>query len=405
MKTSFFLILVLSLLNFKAVCEPTTQTDNALRIFQNPDPQYWDGFGWSMAAYENKLLVGAPHNDFGAKISGSAYLFDMETGKILHTFHNPDPKENAQFGWPVVVTKQRILIGAHSDGSPLENEGTVHIYDKTTLKHLMKIKCPDSKMTQEFGRSIITFNDKFLVTTLGTMVGNKHVSAFYLFDESGACLRCFYNEKAYKDSSRLGIHIQLRNDTILIGADLSPVDNKKNCGAVYVYDLNGTLHRIIPDPKQKPDDRFGMKSIFVDANIAVCATGDDTITTNSGAVYLFNQSGDLLRTFHNPSPIEGSKYGAPNFGSETALLDKNTILINGMERDKQNRISGVVFAFNTLTGKVVHTFRSPKPELAFGASILSYNKYVLIGSTYADVGDTKEAGCVYLFSVDNPIHR
>ena len=49
-------------------------TGDLLRTFLNPTPDYGDEFG-SVAISGDKVLVGAPGDDAGAKDSGGAYLF------------------------------------------------------------------------------------------------------------------------------------------------------------------------------------------------------------------------------------------------------------------------------------------------------------------------------------------
>ena len=46
----------------------------------NPTPAIDDLFGKSVAISGDKVLIGAPRDDTGAKDSGAAYLFDAATG-------------------------------------------------------------------------------------------------------------------------------------------------------------------------------------------------------------------------------------------------------------------------------------------------------------------------------------
>jgi hypothetical protein len=87
-------------------------TSATLHSWTSPDPSAEDLFGWSIAVDSQRVLIGAPYADVGAQNAGAAYLFDLGTGRLLQTVHNPTPLEHERFGFAVALRGDCALIGA-----------------------------------------------------------------------------------------------------------------------------------------------------------------------------------------------------------------------------------------------------------------------------------------------------
>ena len=79
-----------------------------------------DLFGSAIAVSGNYAIVGAPFDDDNGTTSGSAYLFEISTGrevtKFLHGTSNETSNEtSARYGSAAAASKQTILIGAFAD--------------------------------------------------------------------------------------------------------------------------------------------------------------------------------------------------------------------------------------------------------------------------------------------------
>lgn len=83
-----------------------------LQTFTIPNSQY---LGLSVSLSENYALIGNPnYNDnsgASGEQSGTAYLYDIESGKLLYQFFPLDPQSEAKFGFSVSVTDNIVLIG------------------------------------------------------------------------------------------------------------------------------------------------------------------------------------------------------------------------------------------------------------------------------------------------------
>ncbi len=103
-------------------------TGDVLRTFQNPVPAVCDGFGTSIAVVGGNVLVGAHRANVNGLGVGAAYLFDGSTGKLLHTFANPTPAWEDQFGVNVAGLGRNIVITAALDDTAGTNAGAVYLF-------------------------------------------------------------------------------------------------------------------------------------------------------------------------------------------------------------------------------------------------------------------------------------
>jgi WD40 repeat protein len=86
-----------------------------------------NGFGRSMAVMGDYLLIGSPAEDISAYNSGAAFLFDIKTGDLLHTYLDPTPIQKGGFGTSLAFFEGNVLIGewGQSSGMP----GQVHLFE------------------------------------------------------------------------------------------------------------------------------------------------------------------------------------------------------------------------------------------------------------------------------------
>lgn len=92
-----------------------------------------DNFGYSVALSTNFAIVGAKNEgDAGGGSSAKAYIFNVNTGKLLHTLDNPNfygTSASDQFGWAVAISDAAAVVGAHlEDEAGGTDSGKAYIY-------------------------------------------------------------------------------------------------------------------------------------------------------------------------------------------------------------------------------------------------------------------------------------
>jgi hypothetical protein len=364
----------------------------------NPVPSSEDRFGWSVAGVgADKLLIGAYNEDTGGIDVGSAYLFDT-SGTLLTTINNPfpDPGGSDQFGWSVAgVGTDKLLIGAPFEDTNDEEAGSVYLFNTAgTLLATINNPDPDFGGGDLFGFSIAGVgNDKLLVGAPGDNTGASDAGSAYLFDTAGTLLATI-NNPTPASNERFGSSVAaVGTDKLLIGAWVADTGGVA-AGAVYLFDLTGTLLTTINNPDPASGDRFGHSVAAVGADKVLIGTyGDDTGASDAGSAYLFDTAGTLLATINNPDP-ESDEF----FGISVAAVGNDRLLI-GASRDNTGATeAGSAYIFDT-AGNLLTTLNNPDPAVddLFGYSVTAVGSDKLLIGAYGDDTGASRAGSAYLF--------
>ena len=90
-------------------------TGNQLHKLTASDGAADDTFGRSVAISGNYAIVGANLDDDDGTRSGSAYIFNVQTGTQLHKLTASDAAANDHFGWSVAIDGNYAIVGAKYD--------------------------------------------------------------------------------------------------------------------------------------------------------------------------------------------------------------------------------------------------------------------------------------------------
>jgi len=102
--------------------------------FNNPTPAAYDYFGQSVAAVgAEHVVIGAWSDDTGALHAGAAYLF-RTNGALVNTFTNPTPEVDDEFGYAIAgLGNDRVIIGARYDDTVGANAGALFVQHQWQL--------------------------------------------------------------------------------------------------------------------------------------------------------------------------------------------------------------------------------------------------------------------------------
>lgn len=304
-------------------------------------PEDW--FGASVAASGQITVVGANYDDFAGDASGSAYVFDANSGLQVFEFAAPDTAAEDQFGWSVAVDEDMIAVGAHHDDDGGDGSGSAYIFDAETVQLLHKLVATDAEAGDRFGSSV------------SICAGIAVVGAHF--------------------------------------ADCTDVDS----GAAYVFDTATAeqKHKFIPDAPAE-DDHFG-NSVAVDGNIVVVgAPFDDDMGPDAGAAYVYDGlSGERLSKLYASDAEAGDLFGA------AVAIDHSVIVIGAKGRDDNGVDSGAAYVFNALTFDQIDklTASDAAADDAFGQAVSVSNNTIVVGA-YQDDDGGSASGSAYVFQRD-----
>lgn len=196
--------------------------------------------------------------------------------------------------------------------------------------------------------------------------------------------------------------LTLPNGNIVVGAYLDDTI-EFNSGAVYVFAPSGELLHTITNPAPGANNNFGIKlSLSINKELIVSAWRNDIGAVDAGAIYIFETNNfTLLRTITNPTPNK-SDY----FGYTMKVAPNGDLFVGTPLEDSQHRDSGAVYQFDTNSGALLDTIFNPDPGITdhFGNAIdITPEGHIWIGAPYDDPIDREDrsksynAGTIYLF--------
>ncbi len=85
-------------------------------------------FGFSVAISGATAIVGAIGGDDNGFFSGSAYLFDITTGRQIAKLLPDDGGDEDRFGWSVAISGATAIVGALEDDDNGDNSGSAYLF-------------------------------------------------------------------------------------------------------------------------------------------------------------------------------------------------------------------------------------------------------------------------------------
>jgi len=319
-----------------------------------------------------------------SSISNSAY------GALLQTFHNPTPAPEDGFGISVAISGNKIVVGAHREDTGAENAGSAYLFD-TSGNLLQTFNNPTPMLGDRFGISVAISGNKIVVGAHQDDTGATNAGSAYLFDTSGNLLQTINNPTPgpmrgdfFADS------VAISGNRIVVGAYRDDIE-AENSGSVYLFDTSGNLLQTINNPTPATEDGFGT-SVAISGNyVLISSHRDNTGADSAGSVYLFDTSGNLLQTFNNPTPVHADEFG------KSVSISGNMIVVGAHHDNTGADSAGSAYLFDT-SGNLLQTINNPTPipNEQFGHSVSISGNKIVVGAYHDNTG-AERAGSVYLF--------
>jgi len=259
----------------------------------------------------------------------------------------------------------------------------------TGLTLVQTILNPMPTDSDNFSTVVALSGTNILIGARSDDTAGNAAGAIYLFDNNGALLQTIFSPMP-APGDFFGSAIAVDGNNILVGA---PGDDTgaQDAGIAYLFDNNGNLLQAFSNPTPEGGDEFGGSVALSGTNILIGADTDDTSGTDTGAAYLFDAGGALLQTFLNPTPVTQD-----DFGFSLAIAGAN-IVIGARFDDTAGANAGAAYLFDA-GGNLLQTFLSPAPTALarFGAAVAIAGNNVLIGG---------RTDTVYLFETNGNLQQ
>ncbi len=354
----------------------------------------FDRFGYSVATNGDRIIVGAWGDDDRGPEAGAAYLFDTTTGDRLLKLHAEDAATGDQFGWSVAISGDTAIVGARNDdGVNGSSYGSAYLFDVNTGRQLHKLVADDGASWDKLGSAVdISGNVAIVGAPEGGVYdqsGRHGDGVAYLFSVTSGEQLFKLGDDITAEESFFGMSVAVSGDTAIVGA---PGDNHSGIatGAAYLFDVaNGEqIARLIGDDLSL-GGRFGV-SVDISGDTAI--VGGQGIEP-SGAAYLFSvATREQLHKLTDSDTAAGDKFGA------SVAVSADTAIVGAWLDDGGGYHSGAAYLFDVVGGERIQKLVADDaaPEDAFGSIVAISGETVVVGA-YGNDDTGESSGSAYIF--------
>ena len=392
-----------------------TTTGGLLHVLVNPSPARNDNFGFSVAVSGMRVVVGAPGDSTGALNAGSAYVYDLASatpGAPVLTLTNPTPASYDYFGYSVAIFGTRVVVGAEGDDAGRNDAGSAYVFDlasATPTVAMLTLTNPAPGSLRQFGfsaaisgaRVVVGAPENFPSPFVG-VGGSAYV--YDLTAATPAVPALTLTNPTPANGDYFGNSVAISGPRVVIGA---PFDDTAapDAGSAYVYDLGSATPTIpattLSVPNARLGDSFGVSVAISGTRVVVGAYQEDTAAPSAGSAYVFDLTSAKpnlpVFTVANPSPAIFDFFG------RAVAIDGTHVLVGAPEDDSAATDAGSAYMYDLssatpVTPEGVFGVATPVAGDSFGVSVASSGKRVVVGAWLEDTGG-EDAGSVYIYDL------
>ncbi|HPF41595.1 MAG TPA: FG-GAP repeat protein [Phycisphaerae bacterium] len=323
-----------------------------------------------------------------------------ECDRLAQVFAD-NPFANQQVGAAVSIRQEVAVVGALNDVNA--NSGAAHVFRQTDddWTHEDKLVASNAAFNDHFGAAVAIDGNDAIVGAWGNNALGARAGAAYVFRATGSQ----WNQTEILFASdgqgfaQFGECVAMAGNTAVIGGPYA-LTSPTSYGKAYVF------RRILNDweevtilPREDPENpnRFGT-SVAIDGDAIVVGAPLDAFNgPDSGAAYVFRESGGAwsqeIKLWANDGQFDDA------FGQSVAVSG-DTIVIGAPGDDDNGVDSGSAYVFRKVGGvwsqwAKLNTFEGQAGD-EFGRSVAIEGNAVVIGAPRAIVNNT-DRGAVYVF--------
>jgi len=276
-----------------------------------------DQFGFSVGISMGTVVVGAPFDDDTFNESGSAYIFERNTGGAeswgqVAKLNANDPGFEDNFGISVDISLDKVVVGAYLDNHGFLDNGSAYIFarNKTGMNawgQVAKLTAIDGVQNDRFGRAVAISEDTVLVGAYRDNHSAGNAGSAYIFERNKDGLEAWghvakLTTNFAEFNAQFGISVGLSGDTAVVGAHLADDNGFIDTGAAYIFERNtggaenwGEVAQLLASDAAE-SDQLGYAVDISMGTVVAGAWGDDDAGGESGAAYIFDRRDAFAKT-------------------------------------------------------------------------------------------------------------
>ncbi len=314
------------------------------------DGEASDRFGYSVAISGTTAIVGAYGEDDNGVDSGAAYVFEKTELGWTHVakLTADDGADEDYFGFAVSISGGTAIVGAYGDDDNGSNSGSAYLFQDTGAgwTQIAKLTPDDAGTYDLFGRSVAISDGTAVVGAYGDYTNGSYSGSAYVFEDTGSgwsqAAKLTADDGAAFDY--FGDTVSINGNTAIVGAR-GDDDNGRDSGSAYLFENANSEWTCIAKLTANDGaagDLFGWSVAVSDGTAVVGAQSDDDNGSNSGSVYLFQDTGAGWSQIAKLTPDDGAESDA--FGRSVAISG-NTVVIGAPGDDDNGSSSGSAYIF------------------------------------------------------------
>ncbi len=318
-----------------------------------------------------------------------------------------DATAGQQFGNPVAVSGDTMVIGAPGDATGGDASGAAYIFERIAGMWVEQIKLKkDTPVSFDgFGQAVATNGETVFVGALGDNEVSTSAGAVYVYRKVGG-VWTFEDRLLASDAEtfdNFGRSLAITGSTLVVGAEgddtACPADPFCNSGAAYVFEeIGGTWtedDKLVPSDTEE-GDFFGRVVAIDNTTIVVGAEEEDSGGSNAGAAYVFENNGGVWMEEDKLLADDGA--ADDNFGSGVAVAG-TTVVIGSRRDDDGGNASGSAYVFDQIGGLWTQSQKLTASDASiadnFGSAVSMQASTIVVGAPSDDHGGFNGAGSVY----------
>jgi hypothetical protein len=297
-------------------------TGLAIAKYLAPSGNAGNKFGTSVAIDGGIAVIGAPENSTNGPRSGRAYVYNLDTGTLLHTLQPKTPQNESLFGWSIAISDGMVVVGARREQGAGSNSGVAYVFSAATGQQLARFTPADNAANDQFGYAVALSGDTAAIGAVGDGDNGAASGSVYIYDISLPAAPVMLHKLLASDG--------FAGDELGRAVDIAPIAGGhrvaagawrtgNDVGAAYVFDLDAagaTVSQTRLGASNAIDNAvFGVAvTIGNDGRVIVGAEEDDALFNNAGGVYVFDDPDAP------PCPADLTEDGQLNFFDVAAFI-------------------------------------------------------------------------------------
>ncbi len=247
-----------------------------------------DKFGASVAISDTIAVVGAWGVDDNGPESGAAYLFDVATGQQLAKLFPTGSMPGDLFGVSVAISDTTAVVGAFKADASGYHSGSAFVFDANTGQLVSRLLADDGDSNAYFGSSVAIHGTMVVVGAPGDTDNGVASGAAYLFHATTGQQLAKLLPTDGVSYDYFGSSVAIAGSTAIVGAE---GDDEYGSGSGSAYLFNGMTGqqtaKLLPSDGAATES-FGYSVAIGDAYSVVGAPGDEEYGVLSGSAYVFD---------------------------------------------------------------------------------------------------------------------